>query len=80
MDNFEWTGGYSVTFGVYYVDRQTLKRTPKLSAKWYEDFLSNRSHGSNKDGFKNRKEGSKRSPKSKNIVITRTEAKATEMR
>jgi len=25
------------------VDRQTLTRTPKLSAKWYKDFLTNKS-------------------------------------
>ncbi|XP_022753969.1 beta-glucosidase 18-like [Durio zibethinus] len=78
MDNFEWTGGYSTTFGLYYIDRQTLKRTPKLSAKWYEDFIANRSKGSNREGFKNGKEGSKRFPKSKTVITSRAEAKATE--
>lgn len=35
LDNFEWGDGYSKRFGIHYVDYQTLKRTPKLSAKWY---------------------------------------------
>ncbi|XVF04154.1 hypothetical protein REPUB_Repub05bG0057700 [Reevesia pubescens] len=56
MDNFEWAGGYSSMFGLYYIDRQTMKRMPKLSAIWYEDFLANRSRGSNREGFKNGKE------------------------
>ncbi|KAK8638288.1 hypothetical protein V6N13_136722 [Hibiscus sabdariffa] len=42
MDNFEWAGGYSSRFGLYQVDRATMKRTPKLSAKWFQHFLSNR--------------------------------------
>ncbi|XP_058002236.1 beta-glucosidase 18-like [Hevea brasiliensis] len=40
IDNFEWIDGYSVRYGLYYVDRQTLKRMPKLSAKWYKNFLT----------------------------------------
>ncbi|KAL6990486.1 beta-glucosidase, partial [Sarracenia purpurea var. burkii] len=43
MDNYEWVEGYSMTFGLYYVDRSTLKRIPKLSATWYRSFLSNSS-------------------------------------
>lgn len=43
MDNFEWTSGYELKFGLYYVDRHTLDRVPKLSAKWYTDFLTNKS-------------------------------------
>ncbi|KAK8519932.1 hypothetical protein V6N12_003898 [Hibiscus sabdariffa] len=42
MDNFEWAGGYSSRFGLYRVDRATMKRTPKLSAKWFQNFLANR--------------------------------------
>ena len=40
MDNFEWTKGYNIKFGLYYVDFKTLHRIPKLSAKWYTSFLS----------------------------------------
>ncbi|XP_024971995.1 beta-glucosidase 18-like [Cynara cardunculus var. scolymus] len=43
MDNFEWLQGYDVKFGLYYIDRRTLTRLPKLSAKWYENFLKNKS-------------------------------------
>ncbi|XP_057528462.1 beta-glucosidase 18-like [Amaranthus tricolor] len=42
MDNYEWLQGYNITFGLYHVDRKTLTRTPKLSAKWYEGFIANR--------------------------------------
>ncbi|XP_022877573.1 beta-glucosidase 18-like isoform X4 [Olea europaea var. sylvestris] len=41
MDDFEWVNGYSVRFGIYRVDPQTLNRTPKLSASWFRNFLSN---------------------------------------
>ena len=43
MDNFEWTLGYTIRFGLYHVDRFTnsLRRTPKLSAKWFNVFLTN---------------------------------------
>ncbi|KAI3702880.1 hypothetical protein L6452_28633 [Arctium lappa] len=41
MDDFEWIHGYGIRFGLYYVDRQTLARIPKLSARWYQDFLKN---------------------------------------
>ncbi|XP_044474047.1 beta-glucosidase 18-like isoform X2 [Mangifera indica] len=41
MDNLEWTDGFGTMFGLYYVDRQTLDRTPKLSARWYRNFLTN---------------------------------------
>lgn len=39
MDNFEWANGYDIKFGIYYVDRSTQKRIPKLSAQWFYDFL-----------------------------------------
>ncbi|KAL6314521.1 hypothetical protein AAG906_026857 [Vitis piasezkii] len=40
LDNFEWTNGYSIRFGLYYVDYKTLCRIPKFSSKWYRSFLS----------------------------------------
>ncbi|KAK8940774.1 Beta-glucosidase 18 [Platanthera zijinensis] len=39
IDNFEWLYGYSLRFGLYHVDYNTMQRTPKLSAKWYSEFL-----------------------------------------
>ncbi|XP_071730160.1 beta-glucosidase 18-like [Rutidosis leptorrhynchoides] len=43
MDSYEWLQGYNVRYGFYYVDRQTLTRVPKLSARWYLNFLTNTS-------------------------------------
>ena len=39
FDNLEWSLGYSKTFGIIHVDRNTLERTPKLSARWYSDLI-----------------------------------------
>lgn len=39
MDNFEWASGYSKRFGLVHIDYQTLKRTPKQSAYWFQNFL-----------------------------------------
>lgn len=44
MDNFEWARGFQMKFGIYHIDPATLNRIPKLSARWYRDFLSNSSH------------------------------------
>jgi beta-glucosidase len=34
LDNFEWMSGYAITFGLIAVDRETLVRTVKPSARW----------------------------------------------
>ncbi|CAL5031498.1 unnamed protein product [Urochloa decumbens] len=40
LDNFEWGNGYSVRFGINFVDyTDGLKRYPKKSAHWFKDFL-----------------------------------------
>uniref|UniRef100_A0A2P2K1I3 Beta-glucosidase 12-like n=1 Tax=Rhizophora mucronata TaxID=61149 RepID=A0A2P2K1I3_RHIMU len=40
LDNFEWASGYTVRFGINYVDyKNGLKRYPKSSAKWFSSFL-----------------------------------------
>jgi beta-glucosidase len=40
MDNFEWSLGYRPRFGIVRVDYETLRRTPKLSARWYRDVIA----------------------------------------
>ncbi|HEY6025249.1 MAG TPA: GH1 family beta-glucosidase [Pseudolabrys sp.] len=35
LDNFEWDAGYSVRFGLTYVDYPTQRRIPKASFEWY---------------------------------------------
>ncbi|KAJ4967907.1 hypothetical protein NE237_014608 [Protea cynaroides] len=40
LDNFEWSFGYTLRFGLYHVDFNTLERMPKLSAEWYKQFLT----------------------------------------
>jgi beta-glucosidase len=39
FDNFEWSDGYGVRFGVVRVDFATQKRTPKLSAAYYAEVI-----------------------------------------
>ncbi|GMP91380.1 hypothetical protein CsSME_00042106 [Camellia sinensis var. sinensis] len=42
LDNFEWSSGYTVRFGINYVDyKNGLKRYSKLSAKWFKNLLKN---------------------------------------
>jgi beta-glucosidase len=40
LDNFEWANGYTVRFGIYFVDfNDGYKRYPKKSAHWFKEFL-----------------------------------------
>jgi beta-glucosidase len=39
MDNFEWGDGFGTRFGLVYVDFQTQKRTPKLSASYFREVV-----------------------------------------
>nr|CAB3503244.1 unnamed protein product [Digitaria exilis] len=40
LDNFEWASGYTVRFGIHFVDyNDGLKRYPKSSAHWFTEFL-----------------------------------------
>jgi beta-glucosidase len=43
LDNFEWADGYGKRFGIVYVDFQTQKRTPKLSAHFYQKTIATNS-------------------------------------
>jgi beta-glucosidase len=47
MDNFEWAWGYSQRFGIVHVDYDTLVRTPKASARWYQEAIA--AHGGRSD-------------------------------
>ncbi|XP_023644639.1 putative beta-glucosidase 41 [Capsella rubella] len=41
LDNWEWNSGYTVRFGIYYVDyKNNLTRIPKASALWFQTLLS----------------------------------------
>jgi len=39
FDNFEWASGYSVRFGINYVNYDTLERIPKISALWFKEII-----------------------------------------
>ena len=43
MDNFEWSAGYSKRFGLYHVNFETQRRTPKASARFYSGVID--THG-----------------------------------
>ncbi len=40
MDNFEWVDGFEKRFGLYRVDFDTQRRTPKLSASFYRETIA----------------------------------------
>jgi beta-glucosidase len=40
LDNFEWADGYKKRFGLYRVDFDTQRRTPKLSAAFYRETIT----------------------------------------
>lgn len=42
LDNFEWSLGFSKRFGIIHVDLETLKRTPKQSARFYAEVIRSR--------------------------------------
>ena len=35
FDNFEWSSGFTVRFGINYIDYDSLERIPKSSAQWF---------------------------------------------
>lgn len=40
LDNWEWNMGYTVRFGLYYVDyKNNLTRIPKASVQWFKSML-----------------------------------------
>ncbi|CAK8532339.1 unnamed protein product [Lathyrus sativus] len=40
LDNFEWISGYTLRFGIFFVDyNNSFKRYPKMSAIWFKTFL-----------------------------------------
>jgi beta-glucosidase len=45
MDNFEWIFGYGKRFGLYHVDFETQRRTPKLSVDFYRDVVARNAIG-----------------------------------
>ncbi|CAM8919480.1 unnamed protein product [Rhodiola kirilowii] len=45
FDSFEFSDGYTVRYGLYFVDyKNNLRRVPKKSATWYRNFLLDNSH------------------------------------
>ena len=47
LDNFQWSEGYTVRFGINYVDFDGLQRYPKNSTHWFTNFLKKRKGSSN---------------------------------
>ncbi|XP_073317593.1 putative beta-glucosidase 41 [Primulina huaijiensis] len=47
LDNWEWNMGYTVRFGIYYVDfKNNLTRIPKSSVKWFRNMLNSKRESS----------------------------------
>jgi beta-glucosidase len=41
LDNWEWNSGYTVRFGLYYIDyNNNLTRIPKASVEWFRQVLA----------------------------------------
>jgi beta-glucosidase len=40
LDNFEWSDGYAIRFGLIHVDYATQRRTSKLSASFYREVIA----------------------------------------
>ena len=50
LDNWEWNLGYTVRFGLYFVDyKNNLTRIPKTSVPWFRSIL--RSNGDLRNQF-----------------------------
>jgi beta-glucosidase len=43
LDNFEWSHGYSKRFGLVHVDYASQRRTPKASARYFQQAIRDRS-------------------------------------
>lgn len=44
LDNFEWGEGYSMRFGLVYIDYETLERIPKDAYTWYQQVILSNGH------------------------------------
>ncbi len=40
LDNFEWNAGFTMRYGMYYTDFETLERIPKKSVSWYQGVIA----------------------------------------
>eukprot|EP00929_Paragymnodinium_shiwhaense_P066525 TRINITY_DN3337_c0_g1_i1.p1 TRINITY_DN3337_c0_g1~~TRINITY_DN3337_c0_g1_i1.p1 ORF type:complete len:558 (+),score=94.29 TRINITY_DN3337_c0_g1_i1:75-1676(+) len=40
LDNYEWADGFSIRFGLVYVDYKTQKRTEKMSGLWFKKYVT----------------------------------------
>ncbi|MBE0633266.1 family 1 glycosylhydrolase, partial [Candidatus Bathyarchaeota archaeon] len=45
MDNFEWSDGFKIHFGLYRVDKDTKKRTPTKTVEIYRKIALTNSKG-----------------------------------